>query len=174
MKPRLSHHAWGTRLCSEEEPMATTLAATALQLSEAASRKGSPEYDSLKALFALLSQANYHEVRLAVGDSESVAVPGLMADLLRQVGAVLDRGDGLVVSEVARELTTSEAARVLGVSRPTLISLLDKGSIRSHRVGTHRRVALQDVLAYRRQRISEQRDAYEALITEQDDLGIFE
>jgi excisionase family DNA binding protein len=152
----------------------TTLAATALQLSEAASRKGSPEYDSLKALFALLSQADHDEVRLAVGDARSLPVPSLMADLLRQVSAVLDRGDGLVVSEVARELTTSEAARVLGVSRPTLINLLEKGSIKSHKVGTHRRVTLQDVLAYRRQRISEQRDAYEALMAEQDDLGIYE
>lgn len=97
-----------------------------------------------------------------------------MVDLLRQVSAVLDRGDGVVVSEVARELTTSEAARVLGVSRPTLISLLDKGAIKSHRVGTHRRVALGDVLAYRRHRISEQRKAYEVLMAEQDELGIYE
>lgn len=90
------------------------------------------------------------------------------------MSAVLDRGDGVVVSEVARELTTSEAARVLGVSRPTLVSLLDDGSIKSHKVGTHRRVALGDVLAYRRRRLSQQREAYEALMAEQNDLGIYE
>jgi excisionase family DNA binding protein len=80
----------------------------------------------------------------------------------------------VVISEVVRELTTSEAARVLGVSRPTLISLLDKGEIESHRVGTHRRVALADLLAYRRRRVSQQREAYAALIAEQDELGIYE
>jgi len=153
---------------------ATTLAATALQLSEAANRKGSPEHDSLKSLFALLAQVDSDQVRLVVGKGEPIAVPSLVVDLLRQVSAVLDRGDGVVVSEVARELTTSEAARVLGVSRPTLIGLLDRNEIDSHRVGTHRRVALGDVLAYRRQRISQQREAYEALMAEQDELGIYE
>lgn len=153
---------------------ATALAATALQLSEAATRRGTPEYDSLKALFALLSEVDRDEVRLVAGDTGSVALPNLVVDLLRQVSAVLDRGDGVVVSEVARELTTSEAARVLGVSRPTLTSLLDKGVIKSHKVGTHRRVALEDVLTYRRRRISEQREAYKALMTEQDDLGMYE
>jgi excisionase family DNA binding protein len=152
----------------------TTLAATALQLSEAAHRKGSLEHESLKSLHALLSQVDRGEVSLVVGNAGSVTVPGLVIDLLRQVSAVLDRGDGVVVSEVARELTTSEAARMLGVSRPTLISLLDKGEIKSHKVGTHRRVALGDILAYRRRRISQQREAYEALMAEQDDLGIFE
>jgi excisionase family DNA binding protein len=152
----------------------TTLAATALQLSEAASRKDSPEYDSLNALFALLSQAGRDEVRLTVDDSETVPIPGLMVDLLRQISAALDRGDGVVVGEVARDLTTSAAARVLGISRPTLVSLLDSGSIKSHRVGTHRRLALSDVLAYRRLRISQQRAAYEAMIAEQEDLGIYE
>ncbi|XTZ16652.1 helix-turn-helix domain-containing protein [Micromonospora echinospora] len=153
---------------------ATALAATALQLSEAATRKGTPEYDSLKALFALLKEVDRDEVRVVAGENDSVALPRLVVDLLRQVSVVLDRGDGVVVSEVARELTTSEAARVLGVSRPTLTGLLDKGVIKSHKVGTHRRVPLGDLLAYRERRISEQREAYKALMAEQDDLGMHE
>ena len=153
---------------------ATTLAATAIQLSAAASRKGSPERDSMRSFLALLAQADGAEVRLCAGDAESVVVPDLMVDLLRQVCVVLERGDGVVVSEVARKLTTSEAARVLGVSRPTLIGLLDQGQIKSVKVGTHRRVALEDLRAYRRQRLDGQRTAYAALMAEQDDLGIFE
>jgi len=153
---------------------ATTLAATALQLSEAASRKGSPEHTSFKALLALLARAEGEEVRLTAESVGEVAVPDLLVDLLRQVSAVLDRGDGVVVSEVARELTTSEAARILDVSRPTLTGLLDKGEIKFHKVGTHRRVALQDVLAYRRRRIAQQRATYEALMAEQDEFGIYE
>jgi len=153
---------------------ATTLAATALQLSEAANRTGSPERASLKVLLALLARAEGEEVRLTVEGVGSVAAPGLLVDLLRQVSAVLDRGDGVVVSEVARELTTSEAARVLGVSRPTLTALLDRGEIKSHKVGTHRRVALQDLLAYRRRRVAQQRATYEALMAEQDEFEIYE
>lgn len=153
---------------------ATTLAATAIQLSEAANRKDSPEHVALRSLLALVSRTDRHGLRLDAGDAGSVAVPDPVADLLRHVCAVLDRGDGVIVGEVARELTTSEAARVLGVSRPTLIGLLDKGEIRSHKVGTHRRVALADVLAYRRRRIEQQRKAYEVLMAEQDEIGIYE
>jgi excisionase family DNA binding protein len=153
---------------------ATTLAATALQLSEAAAAKGSPERESLRSLIRLLSEVDRDEVRLVADGAEPVTLPGLVVDLLKHVSAVLDRGDGVVMSEVARELTTSEAARVLGVSRPTLISLLDNGEIESRKVGTHRRVALGDLLAYRRRRISQQRKAYETLMNEQDDQGIYE
>ncbi|WP_250008759.1 helix-turn-helix domain-containing protein [Actinoplanes sp. M2I2] len=153
---------------------ATTLAATAVQLTEAANRKGSPERASLKALVALLAGVEDQQVRLTAGSAGEVVVPDLLVDLLMQISNVLDRGDGVVVSEVARELTTSEAARILGVSRPTLTGLLDRGEIKSHRVGTHRRVALQDVLAYRRRRVDQQRASYEALMAEQDELGIYE
>ena len=152
----------------------TTLAAKAIQLSEAATRPGSPERDCLKALQQLISHRDGEQAHLLIEGAGSVVVPDLLVDLLSQVCAVLDRGDGVVLSEVARELTTSEAARVLGVSRPTLIALLDKGDIASHRVGTHRRVALGDVLRYRRQRVAQQREAYEAIMREQDDLGIYE
>jgi excisionase family DNA binding protein len=41
-------------------------------------------------------------------------------------------------------LTTGQAAVLLGVSRPTIVSWLEAG-----RCGTHRRVHRSDVLAYR-------------------------
>ena len=51
-----------------------------------------------------------------------------------------------------QEMTTQSAADLLGVSRQYVVQLLEEGKIPFHKVGTHRRIAMKDVLVFRRQR----------------------
>lgn len=83
---------------------------------------------------------------------ECVVLPSPVAHLLRQILDDLVRGYGVTVHTIEsgeEEVSTSKAARILGMSRPTLIDLLEKGHIPFRKVGTHRRVPLLDLLTYK-------------------------
>lgn len=83
---------------------------------------------------------------------EEVELPvNVVHALVRILDELAEGRDVAVLSESeGDEVTTSQAAELLGMSRPTLINLLESGAIPFRRVGTHRRMALADVLAYRR------------------------
>jgi excisionase family DNA binding protein len=75
-----------------------------------------------------------------------------VARMLLRILDDLSVGRAVAVHTIAsgeEEVSTSQAARILGMSRPTLIDLLEKGVIPFRRVGTHRRVPVLDLLTYK-------------------------
>jgi excisionase family DNA binding protein len=58
-------------------------------------------------------------------------------------------GSSVTIIDHARTLSTQEAADILGISRPTLVKLLESGQIPFTKVNTYRRVAMQDLIGYR-------------------------
>jgi excisionase family DNA binding protein len=97
----------------------------------------------------------------------------MFAVLLTVAHAML-AGRAVTVSPTSRRLTTQEAADLLGISRPTLIKLLDSGDIPSERPGRHRRVRLDDVLRYQQDRQAERRSALRDLTRTAQDLGLYD
>ncbi|MGI6245025.1 MAG: excisionase family DNA-binding protein [Pseudochelatococcus sp.] len=69
-------------------------------------------------------------------------------ELLRHIG----RGDSVTLVPVNKMLTTQQAADILNISRPFLISLLEKGEIEFSLVGRHRRIKAEHLFAYKKAR----------------------
>lgn len=70
---------------------------------------------------------------------------------------------GAFVVPVKEMYTTTEAAGMLGISRPTLMKLLAKGQLESELVGTHRRIPVQAVVAFQQDRELSRSRAAESL-----------
>lgn len=90
--------------------------------------------------------------RLTTPDGQAVDIPVSIRKVLQQVVPLLAQGDAVTVAPSHKEMTTQEAADFLNVSRPFLIKALEDGTIPYTKVGTHRRIRFDDVLAYRQQR----------------------
>lgn len=86
---------------------------------------------------------------------DRVVIPAEIYALLRNVVSTLSRGEAVCVEPFGMRLTTQEAANLLGISRPTLIRLLERGNIPFEKVGKHRKVLLADVVSYQKTRFEE-------------------
>jgi excisionase family DNA binding protein len=105
---------------------------------------------------------------------ESVALPPELRKLLADVVKTMRRGQAVTLAPLGQQLTTQEAADLLGISRPTLIKLLEQGLIPYETPGRHRRLRLSDVLAFQELRQAEQRQILSDLAAESQDLGLYD
>ncbi len=127
-------------------------------------------YDFLKAHErAGLGQVEPRYFLAGATAGDRVELPAEIYAVLRQVVEALQQGFAVTVAPRTLTLTTQQAADLLGVSRPTVVKLLDDGKIPFERVGTHRRVLLPDLLSYRQRRRAEQYAALEATAVSIDD-----
>ena len=83
------------------------------------------------------------------GQEQPVELPAGAVDLLMHVLEAMAAGQGVTLIPEGAELTTVQAANVLNVSRPFLIKLLDQKVIPHRKVGKHRRVRMEDIVAYK-------------------------
>jgi excisionase family DNA binding protein len=101
-----------------------------------------------------------------------VILPASALRLLKDVLAEMAQGRAVALLPVQAELTTQQAADLLNVSRPYLIGLLEERKIPFRLVGQHRRVRLDDLLAYKRKDDERRRQIADELVADGQELGI--
>jgi excisionase family DNA binding protein len=89
-------------------------------------------------------------VRVRDADQDRpIELPAGAVTLLMDILDAMAAGRGLALVPENVELTTVQAAQLLNVSRPFLIGLLEARAIPYRKVGRHRRIRVEDVMAYK-------------------------
>ena len=110
---------------------------------------------------------------LEAGQNQPIDLPAGAVALLMDILRAMADGRGVTIIPDHAEVTTVEAATILNVSRPFLIKLLEEKAIPHRLVGKHRRILIDDVMAYKN-RIDREREAVLAQLTaeaQEKDMG---
>lgn len=111
---------------------------------------------------------------LLTADGERVDLPEGVAEVLHEVVAALSRGLAVSVAPRHAVLGTGEAADLLGVSRPTVVRLLESGRIPFTQPGRHRRIRLDDLLAYRARARRARAAGLDEMVRVGEDAGVYD
>jgi excisionase family DNA binding protein len=104
---------------------------------------------------------------------EPIEVPSSLSRVITDAAKALGQGRSVTILPLGEELTTQQAADLLGVSHPFLITLLEDGAIPYHQVGAHRRVRLNDVLTYRQVRNDIRRAEFKQMVRLSEEMGLY-
>ena len=130
------------------------------------------EKDRDQAREALQALASHP--RITTDDGTVLDLPQSVLKALAEFLEAAADGERALVLRSPEDLTTEQAAAVLGVSRPTVIRLVEGGKLPARMVGTHRRLALGDVLAYREATVAKRRTALDEMTRDAEELCLYD
>ena len=126
---------------------------------------GADAVATLRELVALLETSQ----NVVLTDSElgkRHVLPDSVRDVLRKSLAAMIEHQAVTIAGSNTVLTTQDAADLLGISRPTLVHLLETEKIPYTKPSRHRRILLEDLLAYQRQLAEVRRKGLDAMVAE--------
>ncbi|WP_394281348.1 helix-turn-helix domain-containing protein [Corynebacterium sp.] len=90
---------------------------------------------------ATLTDEHVEQLRTLINNDPTSS----LAVIFQRILAAHEEGMDVDVLASDAELTPNEAAKLMKVSRPHLLSFMDNGALPFHRVGTHRRIKMNDL-----------------------------
>jgi excisionase family DNA binding protein len=129
------------------------------------------ELSRLLASHARSSKRRAKRLQVVGASGEALDLPPSVVEVLRRATAVLSSGDAVAILPVGKALTTQQAADILNVSRQYVVRLVNEGRLPATRTGKHRRLRMEDVLAFKRVRDAERRRALDELSMLTEEFG---
>ena len=105
-------------------------------------------------------------------DGHQLEIPNSIYKVLVAAVGAMAQGNAVSIVPVHHELTTQQAAGLLGVSRPHLVKLVDAGEIPHHKTGSHRRIYFEDLMRYRGLRDAQRSEALRELTRKSAEYGL--
>lgn len=125
-------------------------------------------------ILKLYERIRRSKAKLVGPDGHTVNLPDSLYTFLCRMLADLLEGKSVSIVQSQARLTTVEASNMLGVSRQFLVNLLEKGELPHHKIGTHRRVYVKDLLVYKAKRDGVRRKALDDLVQAELDEGLYD
>lgn len=98
----------------------------------------------------LLGDSNETAVTLTVSGNESQEIGAALSQVIQQVLHALAQGQRIEIQTSPQYLTTTMAARRIGISRPTLMKAIRSGELPAFKVGSHFRIRTGDAEVFRK------------------------
>jgi len=101
-------------------------------------------------------------------------LPESLYTVLLSAARAIAFGKGITILPVEAVLTTQQAADFLNISRPYLVKQLEEGKLEFHKIGTHRRVKLRDLMAFKKTLAQRREAALQALVDDAQEHDFYE
>jgi len=115
-----------------------------------------------------------HRALDSQGDEVELSLSRETAEWLVLLVDARARGQEIVLTSSSGEVTPADAAAVLGVSRPQVRKLMDAGKLEFRKVGSHHRITVESLQAFREHERARRRVAMEELSQLQNEMGLLE
>jgi excisionase family DNA binding protein len=114
-----------------------------------------------------------HDLQVRLPETnEEITLPASAVRLLVEMLSEMAQGNAIALTPIHAELTTQQAADLLGVSRPFLVKQLEAARLPYRKVGTHRRILFKDLMDYKRKGDRKRLETLDQLAAQAQDLDM--
>ncbi len=131
--------------------------------------------ESYNALVEVLKSLRKDNPEIEIEETkEKIRIPLNALKLLAKILKVTSQGKPISIVPIATEMTTQAAADLLGCSRPHLVKLLEEREIEYTKIGKHRRVKFEDVIAYKKRMKAKQQELLIKIMKADEESGLYD